>query len=82
MLCDRRGRQVKTKTLRAHWDKACHAAGVQDAHFHDLRAAGGTEVDRRGGDAQKFLGHRNRTTTEVYLRDRRVNVIKPLLRKV
>jgi DNA-binding winged helix-turn-helix (wHTH) protein len=41
----------------------------------------GTEVDRRGGDAQKFLGHKSGRTTEGYLRDRRVNVITPLARK-
>lgn len=81
VLCDRRGRAWKPDTLRAHWDNACKAAGVEDAHFHDLRAAGGTEVDRRGGDAQKFLGHKSGRTTEGYLRDRRVNVITPLARK-
>jgi integrase len=81
VLCDRRGRAWKPDTLRIHWTKACKAAGVVDAHFHDLRAAGGTEVDRRGGDAQKFLGHKSRRTTEVYLRDKRVNVVTPIARR-
>ena len=81
VLCDRRGRKWKDDTLRAHWDRACKAAGVEDAHFHDLRAAGGTEVDRQGGDAQKFFGHKSRRTTEGYLRDKRVNVVTPLARR-
>ena len=82
VLCDRGGAPLKKKTLWRHWVRACKAAGVVDAHFHDLRAAGATEMDRRGGDAQKFLGHRTRQTTEVYLRDRRLNVVTPLKRKM
>lgn len=81
VLCDRRGRQVRDGTLRDQWARAREAAGVADAHFHDLRAAAATEVERRGGDAQPFLGHRTRQTTETYLRDRRANVVKPLARK-
>jgi integrase len=71
----------KVQTLREHWNRACAKAGVKDAHFHDLRAAAATELDRAGGNAQKFLGHRRRTTTETYLRDRSPNVIVPLKRK-
>ena len=82
VLCDRGGGQLKKKTLWRYWVRACEAAGVKDAHFHDLRAAGATEMDRRGGDAQKFPGHRTRQTTEVYLRDRRLNVVTPLKRKM
>lgn len=81
VLCDRRGRRVNDDTLRGQWQRACEAAGVANAQFRDLRASGGTEVDRRGGDAQKFLGHRSRATTEVYLRDKRANVVRPLKRK-
>jgi integrase len=82
VFCDRGGVPLKKKTLWRRWVRACKAAGVVDAHFHDLRAAGATEMDRRGGDAQKFLGHRTRQTTEVYLRDRRLNVVTPLKRKM
>lgn len=81
VLCDRRGRRVNDATLRGQWHRACELAGVANAQFRDLRASGGTEVDRRGGDAQKFLGHRSRATTEVYLRDKRANVVRPLKRK-
>lgn len=81
VLCDRRGHPWKPNTLRDHWNDACARAGVQNAHFHDLRAAGGTEVDRRGGDAQAFLGHADAKTTKLYLRGKRVNVVAPLKRK-
>lgn len=83
VLCNRRGGRWLTGTLRDHWDAACDAAGVADAHFHDLRAAAATEVERRYGKdaARAFLGHKSITTTETYLRDKRVSVVKPLARK-
>ncbi len=83
VLCDRGGAPLKKKTLWRHWVRGGMAAGVHvEAHFHDLRAAGAAEIDERGGDAQKFLGSRTRQTTEVYLRDRRLNVVTPLKRKM
>lgn len=83
VLCNRRGRRWLPGTLRDHWDLATAAAGVQDAHFHDLRAAAATEIERRHGReaAQHFLGHKSAATTEGYLRDKRVNVVRPLARK-
>ncbi len=39
---------------------AAARAGVENATVHDLRAAAGTEAERIGQDAQKFLGHRRR----------------------
>lgn len=81
VLCTRRGAPWRPDTLRDRWNAACSRAGVADAHFHDLRAAGATELERRGGDAQTFLGHRRRATTEVYLRGRRANVVTPIDRK-
>lgn len=83
VLCDRRGRKWKPDTLRGHWNAACEAAGVTDAHFHDLRAAAGTEVERLYGQeaARVFLGHKDVRTTLIYLRGLRVNRIRPLQRK-
>lgn len=83
VLCDRGGKRWEPAKLRKRWDKACRLAGVEDANFHDLRAAAGTEVDRQLGKraAQLFLGHRNPQTTEIYLRDKRANSITPLTRK-
>lgn len=83
VLCDRRGRKWKTGTLRDRWDAAVEAAGVPDAHFHDLRAAAGTEVKKRFGEevARDFLGHKTLTTTQTYLRDKEARLVKPLARK-
>jgi len=83
VLCNRRGKPWLPGTLRDHWDAACAKAGVEDAHFHDLRAAAGSEVERLYGQevARKFLGHRDIRTTMIYLRDKRPNVVRPLTRR-
>jgi integrase len=83
VLCGRGGRQWKPDSLRDYWTKACKAASVDDAHFHDLRAAAATAIEREHGvaAAQNFLTHRYQSTTSVYLRDRRATVVTPLRRK-
>lgn len=83
VLCARAGRQWKPDGLRRHWWAACRAAGVTNAHFHDLRAAGATALDAEHGRiaAQRFLGHKSPQTTERYLRDKRAAAVTPLVRK-
>jgi integrase len=83
VLCGRGGRQWKPDSLRDYWTLACKAAGVEDAHFHDLRAAAATALEREHGieAAAAFLTHRNIATTMTYLRDRRAVVVTPLRRK-
>lgn len=62
--------------LRAHsnvWRSfklAAAKAGVENVTLHDLRAMSGTEVDRQGGNATELLGHTDRRTTAIYLRDK------------
>lgn len=83
VLCNRRGKAWLPGTLRDHWDAACETAGIGDAHFHDIRAAAGTEVERLYGqeEARRFLGHKDIRTTMVYLRDKRPNLVRPLARR-
>lgn len=67
--------------LRAHsnvWKSfklAARKAGVADATLHDLRAMSGTEADRQGKDPTALLGHTDRHTTKIYLRDRAPKVV-------
>jgi len=79
----RHGRRPAYGTVRDEWDRACAKAGVEDAHLHDNRAFSATELARQagGGDAgeaaaQKALGHKDRKTTRIYLRDREVEVVQ------
>lgn len=67
--------------IRAHtnvWKAfklAAKKAGVANVTLHDLRAMSGTDSDNQGIDAMKLLGHSDRRTTEIYLRDRAPKVV-------
>lgn len=49
--------------------------------FRDLRAKAATDADDLG-HAQRLLGHRNRTTTEIYTRERKGDLVRPLSKKI
>lgn len=67
--------------IRAHtnvWTAfklAAKKAGVQNITLHDLRAMSGTAADNQGSDATALLGHSDRRTTKIYLRDRTPKVV-------
>ncbi|WP_017907533.1 site-specific integrase [Xanthomonas sp. SHU 199] len=68
--------------LRYRFDKARERAGIakKDFQFRDLRAKAGTDKADSAGDirqAQKQLGHKSVTTTEIYVRNRRGAVTSP-----
>lgn len=83
VICGPGGAQWKTWQVRDKWTAACKRAGVVDAHMHDIRARAGTDREAAEGRdaAQALLGHKNPRTTEIYLRDKRVSVVRPLTRK-
>lgn len=55
---------------------AAKAAGVADVTLHDMRAMAGTEADREGKDPTALLGHTDRRTTMIYLRDKTAKLVK------
>jgi integrase len=70
LLHNRRGKTPDYRTVKLQWDKACAAAGVTDAHLHDLRAVAATWAKKQGKDPTALLGHTSPTQTARYLRDR------------
>lgn len=68
-------------TKRAHsnvwrfFKEAARSVGLGDVTLHDLRAMSGTEADRQGIDPTALLGHTDRRTTQIYLRDRSAKVV-------
>lgn len=79
LLQDPDGQRLSYFALRSRFDKARGTAGV-NFQFRDLRAKAATDT----GDlahAQRLLGHKNRTTTEIYTRERRCQLVKPLNRR-
>jgi integrase len=70
LLHNRRGKTPDYRTVQLQWTKACAAAGVTDAHIHDLRAVALTAARKQGLNATRLAGHSSPAQTERYLRDR------------
>jgi len=76
LLHNRRGKAPDYRTVRDQWDKACKAAGVTDAHLHDLRAKSLTDAKREGQDATALAGHASAAMTERYIRLRESPLVR------
>jgi len=59
-------------------DQARDVAQVEDANFHDLRAASATDADEQGMDSQALLGHTTESSHRRYLRSKKVPVAQPV----
>ena len=73
---DPRG-QYSKDGIETAWQRACERAGVKDAHFHGLRAKALSDAQRRGvelANLQEAAGHSSVTTTEGYLRGRKIKI--------
>jgi integrase len=79
LLQDLDGQRLTYFALRSRFDKARNAAGV-NFQFRDLRAKAATDTEDLA-HAQRLLGHKNRTTTEIYTRERRGDLVKPFNRR-
>lgn len=76
LLTDMHGQPYNAWTLRLHIRNAAKAAGVADFQMRDMRAKAATDLDNLAV-AQKLLGHRNRSTTEEYVKGRRGEIVAP-----
>jgi integrase len=72
------GKPLSYNTIYGHWRRACAAAGVENAHFHDIRANAATEADEAGMDSKALLGHASETVHKRYLRSKKVTKAQPL----
>lgn len=75
LLHNRRGKAPDYRTVKLQWDKACKAAGVADAHLHDLRAMSISAANRQGKNARALAGHTTEAQTLRYLRDHEIPVV-------
>lgn len=78
LLQDPNGQKLTYFALRSRFDKAREKAGVS-FQFRDLRAKAATDTEDLA-HAQKLLGHKNRSTTEIYTRERKGELVQPLQR--
>lgn len=78
LLQDPDGQRLSYFALRSRFDKARESAGVS-FQFRDLRAKAATDTEDLA-HAQSLLGHKSRSTTEIYTRDRKGERVRPLSR--
>lgn len=75
VLSTRRGTPRAHSNVWRAFKAAAATGGVENVTLHDLRAMSGTEAERQGIDPQALLGHTDRRTTAIYLRDRSARVV-------
>jgi integrase len=80
LFADERGAPVKSGAVQTAWIRLCRRVGVQDAHFHDLRATVLTLAKEKSGIdyAQALAGHASATMTESYVARRSVTKVRPI----
>lgn len=76
LLQDGGGQRLTSSTLRSRFDKARKDAGV-NFQIRDIRAKTATDTENLA-HAQKLLGHKSRTMTESYTRNRKGEKVSPL----
>lgn len=76
LLHNRRGKAPDYRTIRDQWARACRAAGVEDAHLHDLRAVALTAAEAQGKNPTALAGHTSPAQTKRYLRNRSEPVVE------
>ena len=81
VVADEKGRQITADKLQRFWRAATMKAGIEDAQPRDMRAKAGTDAEAQGLDYQALLGHRDRRTSEIYLRNKRTVQAPSLKRK-
>lgn len=74
----RDGTPIPYGTLYHQWTNACRDAKVEDAHFHDIRAATATDADDAGMDSKGLLGHTTESSHQRYLRSKKVKKVAPM----
>lgn len=73
----RDGTPIPYGTLYHQWSNACRDAKVEDAHFHDIRAAAATDAKAQGLDSKTLLGHTTESSHNRYLRSKETKVATP-----
>lgn len=73
----RNGSPITYSMMYQQWKKACAAAEVGNANFHDIRAAAGTDAKAEGRDSKTLLGHATDTAHKRYLRSKETPIATP-----
>lgn len=78
MICNHSGQPYKYGTFNTHWLSAVRSTGIEELHFHDIRAKAATDAKNMGLDYQALLGHTTRAMSDKYIRLRDVQRVETL----
>lgn len=78
LLHARDGKKYTYSGISAMFRNAVKKSGVQNFHFHDLRAKALTDASRAGLDAQMLAGHATEAMTAHYVKRREIDEIEAL----
>lgn len=76
------GRKYTTSGFQSIWHRLIKRSGVNDFHFHDIRAKSATDAKRDGLDYQQLLGHSSREMSDRYVKSKTVEVVVPLKNRI
>jgi integrase len=76
LLHNRSRKPLTYSAVRQQWDAACLAAGVEDAHMHDIRAKALTDAKAQGHNATALAAHADPKMTERYIRLRETPLVQ------
>lgn len=74
----RGGKPFSYWTIRTLWGRATLAAGIADAHIHDMRAKAATDAKSQGLDSRTLLGHTTESSHARYLRSKEIPTAQPV----
>lgn len=84
LFCARDGQPYSVSGWNSAWRRLVARTGLEDLHFHDIRAKALTDANREAGRdyAQALAGHASGEMTEAYVRARDTQTVRPLGRIV
>jgi len=77
VLCTSTGQKYSYTGHHSAWQRACDAAAVKNAHFHDLRRRALTDAKRQGLDVRRLGGHSSEKMTARYIEAAGLDWIDP-----
>lgn len=78
LFTNSRGKKYTEGGFKSAWELIVKKSGVQDVHFHDIRAKSATDAKKLGVDHSKLLGHTSRRMSDRYVKLRFTDEVNPL----
>ena len=84
IICNRFGKRYTESGMEAQIKRWVPKSGIEDFHFHDIRAKAATDMADLAGhlrEIQMFLGHKTQAQTERYIKAHQVPKTRSLSKK-